>query len=77
MGFNKKDILTWMLKAVTKLLPVIIAAASATAAMVPRVDANGQASTIHQYLDVFALNIFNSAHDQGLIPDTVPNPCPK
>jgi len=50
-----------------KLAPVIISAASVSAAITPRLDASGNPTEWHKYLDVFALNILHSAHDAGYL----------
>jgi len=58
-----------LLEVAIKLAPIIISAASLTAAITPRVDEHGNATTWHKYLDVFALNVLNSAHEAGYMPE--------
>lgn len=44
---------------------MLVTLCSATAAVVPRSDLDGNPSGIHRYLDVIALNVLNSAHEAG------------
>ena len=58
-----------LLRIVAKVAPIVITAASLTAAVTPRIDSEGNQTAWHKYLDVFALNVLNSAHEAGYMPE--------
>ena len=54
---------------IVQALTMVVTFSSATAALIPRLDSNGNPNVIHKFIDVLALNILNSAHNVGLATD--------